>query len=147
MNLDRYDYTPNEEFTNYEFYSDGPNRRIKKMVTFTVAQQRPALIYNLAFGDVDGEGFIDDSVNTNNNDRDKVLATVANSIRDFCDRHGNHLIYAEGSNAARTRLYQMSISRHYDEISESFEIKGLTNSGWEPFKRNQNYDAFLVNGK
>lgn len=147
MNLPRYDYIPNEEFTDYEFYSEGPNGRIKKMITFTVAQEKPVLIYNLAFGDVDNNGDINDVVTSNNEDKDKVLATVAESINDFCDRHGNHLIFAQGSNSARTRLYQMSISRNLEEISKEFEVKGLTNNGWEPFRKNVNYDAFLVSRK
>ncbi|MDR3695784.1 DUF6934 family protein [Mucilaginibacter sp.] len=147
MNLPRYDYVPNEEFTDYEFYSEGPNGQIKKMITFTVAQEKPVLIYNLAFGDVDDKGGINDAVTSNNDDRDKVLATVAHSINDFCYRHGNHLIFAQGSDAVRTRLYQMGISRNLDEINKEFEIKGLTNKGWEPFKKNVNYNAFLTNRK
>jgi len=147
MNLPRYDYIPNEEFTEYEFYSEGPNGRIKKMITFTVAQERPVLIYNLAFGDVDSDGNIDDTATSNNEDRDKVLATVASSISEFCDRHGNHLIFAQGSNQARTRLYQMGILRNLNEISEEFEIRGLTNKGWEPFRKKVNYIAFLANKK
>jgi len=142
MNLPRYDYVPNEEFTDYEFYSEGPNGKIKKMITFTVAQQKPVMIYNLAFGDVDNNGNINDAVTSNNEDRDKVLATVAESINDFCDRYGNHLIFAQGSDHVRTRLYQISIARHFEEISKDFEIKGLTIKGWEPFKKNVNYNAF-----
>ncbi|WP_439649213.1 DUF6934 family protein [Hufsiella ginkgonis] len=88
---------------------------------------------------------MDDAVTTNNEDRDKVLATVASSIHDFCDKNGNHHIYAAGSSAARTRLYQMSISRHYDELCKEFEIKGLRNKHWEPFQKNVNYEAFLAN--
>jgi len=147
MNLPRYDYTPSENFTDYEFYSEGPNGQIKKMITFTVVQEQPFLIYNLAFGDVNENGDINDAVTSNNEDRDKVLATVAHSIHDFCDKHGNHLIFAQGSNAVRTRLYQMSISRNLDEVIQDFDIKGLTDNGWEPFTRNVNYKAFLTNRK
>ncbi|NHA02709.1 hypothetical protein G7092_02825 [Mucilaginibacter sp. HC2] len=147
MNLPQYEYTPSEDFTYYEFYSEGPNGQIKKMITFTVVQDRPFLIYNLAFGDVTENGDIDDVVTSNNEDRDKVLATVAHSIHDFCNKHGNHLIFAQGSNAARTRLYQMSIARNLDEVIQDFDIKGLTENGWEPFTRNVNYKAFLTNRK
>jgi len=148
MNLPRYDYTPNDDFTDYEFYSEGPNGRIKKMITFTVAQEKPVLIYNLAFGDVNEQtGDINDVVISNNEDRDKVLATVANSINDFCNQYGNHLIFAQGSDAVRTRLYQMSISRNLKEINEEFEIRGLTSNGWEAFRKNTNYNAFLASRK
>jgi hypothetical protein len=148
MNLPKYDYTPNDNFTNYEFYSDGPNGKIKKMIIFSEAVSKPVLIYNLAFGDVNEQtGDIDDAITSNNQDRDKVLATVASSIHDFCDINGNHLIYAEGSSAARTRLYQMGIARNLEEISKEFEIKGLGPNGWEQFQKNVNYKAFLANRK
>jgi len=147
MNLPRYEYFPSEDFTDYEFYSEGPNGQIKKMITFNLVQEQPFLIYNLAFGDVDGNGDINDAITSNNEDRDKVLATVAHSIHDFCNKHGNHLIFAQGSNSARTRLYQMSISRNYEEVIQDFDIKGLTQNGWEPFTRNVNYKAFLTNRK
>ncbi|TFF33907.1 DUF6934 family protein [Mucilaginibacter psychrotolerans] len=147
MNLSRYDYIPGDDFTEYEFFSEGPNGRIRKMIAFTIVQEYPFLIYNLAFGDVDAAGEINDAVTSNNEDRDKVLATVAHSINDFCDRDGNHLIFAQGSNPARTRLYQMSIARNFTELQSDFDIKGLTDKGWEPFAKNVNYLAFLTNRK
>lgn len=105
-------------------------------------------IYNLAFGDLNATtGDIDDMVISNNRDRDKVLATVASTVHDFCDKNGNHLIFAQGSTAARTRLYQMSIAANYDELMKDFDIKGLTKSGWQQFQRSVNYEAFLANRK
>ncbi len=60
---------------------------------FTKAQENPT-IYNLAFGDVDPHtGIVSDIVITDNQDRDKVLATVANTIHAFCNHYGNHYIY------------------------------------------------------
>jgi len=148
MNLPKYDYRPDESFTNYEFFSEGPNGRIRKMIIFSKMVFQPFIIYNLAFGDINEEtGDINDTIISNNYDSDKVLATVAASIHDFCDNNGNHLIYAEGSNPSRTRLYQMSIGRNFDEINAEFDIKGLTANGWEPFQRNVNYKAFLTNRK
>jgi hypothetical protein len=146
MHLPRYEYTPDETFTTYEFFSEGPNGTIRKIIVFTEAVRDPVRIYNLGFGDVDEEtGDIDDAVTSNNADRDMVLATVAASIHEFCNRHGNHLIYATGSSPARTRLYQMSISRHYGDLCKEFDIKGFRNGGWEPFQKNVNYEAFLAN--
>ena len=147
MNLPRYDYTPSENFTDYEFYSNGPNGQIKKIITFSLVQEQPVIVYNLAFGDVDENGDINDAVTSNNEDRDKVLATVAHSIHDFCNQHGNHFIYVKGSNPARTRLYQMSVARNLEEITKEFEIRGLTDNGWQAFVKNVNYNAFLTNRK
>ncbi len=42
---------------------------------------------------------------SNNEHRDIVLATVANTIAEFCNHYGYHYIYAKGSTTARTRLY------------------------------------------
>jgi len=58
--------------------------------------------------------------------------------------YGNQLIYATGSTTARTRLYQISISKQLSEISTEFEIYGIFNLEVFPFERNVNYDAFLV---
>ncbi|MGY4385355.1 hypothetical protein ACVWYN_002393 [Pedobacter sp. UYP24] len=144
MNLDRYPYFTNNDFQEYEFYSEGPKGKIKKIVLFQKAQDDP-IIYNLAFGDEDPRtSGLNDSVVSNNNDRNKVLATVASTINDFCDRHGNHYLYAKGSNEARTRLYQMSISALLEEISIDFEVNGILDGEAVKFEKNVKYEGFLI---
>lgn len=76
-----------------------------------------------------------------------MLATVANTINDFSERHGNHFIYARGSTPSRTRLYQISISNLLNEIKPNFDVYGLKNGVIFPFHKNENYDAFLVRKK
>ena len=76
-----------------------------------------------------------------------ILATVANTINDFCDHYGNHYIFAVGSTAARTRLYQMGISKLLNEISIDFEILGSKDGGLYEFQKNVNYDSFFVKRK
>jgi hypothetical protein len=106
MNLPHYEYLTTD-YREYEFYSKGPKGSIKKLVTFVKIQEAP-VIYNLAFGDADPvTGLMNDSVISNNEDRDVVLATVANTVNDFCNHYGDHFIYAKGSTPVRTRLYQM----------------------------------------
>ena len=147
MNLIHYRYFASNDFQDYEFYSEGPKGRIKKVVMFTKIQSDP-IIYNLAFGDENSEtGIVNDFVTTDNKDRDMVLATVANTINDFCDRYGDHYIYAQGSTSARTRLYQMSISRLLSQITMDFDMFGLKNGVIYDFQRNINYEAFLVKRK
>jgi hypothetical protein len=90
---------------------------------------------------------IDDSVVTNNNDREKVLATVAYSIVEFSNHYGNPFIMAVGSTPSRTRLYQMGIAGLLDEIKNDFAIYGWKDSNWQDFHRNINYEAFLVRKK
>jgi hypothetical protein len=147
MNLPHYTYFTRNNYQDYEFYSDGPNGRIKKVVMFSKMQDDP-LVYNLAFGDEDpNTGVVSDLAITDNKDTMIVLATVANTINDFSDRYGNHYIFAIGSTTARTRLYQMGISSILDQISIDFEILGSKNGVLHTFQRNVNYDSFLVKRK
>ena len=146
MNLPHYNYLTND-FQDYEFYSEGPKGNIKKLVAFTKIQHEP-LIYNLAFGDADPDtGLMNDQITSNNDDRDVVLATVANTINDFCDHYGNHFIYATGSTPVRTRLYQIGINGLLDEISTTFDVYGIIGDNVYPFEKNVNYNAFLIKRK
>ena len=148
LNLERYTYFTNSDYLNYEFFSEGPKGKVKKIVCFTKIKEEEPLVYNLAFGDVNDEtGLIDDGVITNNADRDIVLATVANTVIDFTNHHGNHYIYARGSTPARTRLYQIGISGLLEDISTNFEVYGLRADSWHAFERNVNYEAFLIKRK
>jgi hypothetical protein len=102
-------------------------------------------VMNLAFGDWnEEEQKIDDSTVSNNNDRDKVLATVAYTILEFIENRGRYPIYAEGASPAKTRLYQMGINAHRAEIEACFLIFGRYNQEWIPFESGRNFDAFLV---
>ncbi len=94
------------------------------------------MVFNLAFGDWNEiTGRIDDSTISNNNDRDKVLATVAATVIQFTTDFPRAIILAEGSNAARTRLYQMSITKFWDSIRQDFVLEGLRLDQWEPFRQ------------
>lgn len=146
MNLDRYNYIATNDFQDYEFYSEGPRGRIKKVIRYKKIADDP-VTYNLAFGDENELGIISDTVKSNNEDRDLVLTTVANTLHTFCDHYGNHFVYAEGSTPVRTRLYQMGIARLWSEISIDFDVWGYNDDGWCNFELNVNYEAFLVKRK
>jgi hypothetical protein len=106
------------------------------------------VVFNLAFGDEDPiTGDINDDVITNNEDRDMVLATVANTIHAFTACYGNHFIFAEGNTPSRTRLCQMSIARLLDEISTDFDVYGIIGDKVFRFKTNVNYEAFFIRRK
>jgi hypothetical protein len=147
MNLEHYNYSVSNDFQRYSFYSEGPKGKIKKTVVYSKIQDAP-VIYNLAFGDEDPvTRQINDKVITNNEDRDIVLATVANTIHAFIGRYGNHFIFAKGSTPSRTRLYQMSIARLMDEINMDFDVFGIIGDKISRFKTNVNYEAFLIKRK
>jgi hypothetical protein len=123
----------------------GPKGPIRKAVMYTMLEVGR---FNLAFGDWNEEyRILDDSVRTNNGDRDKVLATVAFTALDFTNQFPNTLIHIKGSTSARTRLYQMGIGNNLPEISKNFEILGFYLQKWEPFIPRRNYDAFLAQRK
>lgn len=147
MNLPHYSYLTSNDFTDYKFFSEGPKGRITKIVRFTKTQGF-SNVYNLGFGDeINGEVGFDDLTITNNADTDLVLSTVANTVIDFTDHHPSVYVYARGSTASRTRLYQIGISGLFDEINVYFKIYGLIGDNWHNFQRNINYDAFLVKRK
>lgn len=148
MQLETYSFIKRPASYYYEFYSDGPNGKIKKVVEFYRLQEHKEDVYNLAFGDWDDDKHhINDLAITNNSDRDKVLATVAATVLEFMKDHPQAIILAMGSTKSRTRLYQMGIARILDQISLLFEIQGYVNDKWQPFQKGVNFEAFLLKGK
>lgn len=102
-------------------------------------------VFNLAFGDwMENAKKVSDKTVTNNNDREKILATVASTVLDFIDHHPGSIVYAEGSTPSRTRLYQMGIAAYWHEITQQFEVYGFRLDDWEPFQQGRNYEAFAV---
>ena len=126
----------------YEFTSVGPKGAIPKLVIYYELEDN---VYNLAFGDKDfNTGDIDDLVITDNKDSQKVLATVASTVYAFFKKYPDAFIRASGSTKARTRLYQMGISKYLDEITADFNVFGEKDGKLHPFERNIGYDAFLI---
>ncbi|MES2777117.1 MAG: hypothetical protein V4722_23275 [Bacteroidota bacterium] len=146
MKLSRYEYTADGHAELFMFTSVGPKGAIKKLVVYSQMLQND--IYNLGFGDYNEDnGTIDDIVITDNNDSQKILATVASTLYVFTDKHPDVWVYATGSNTARTRLYRMGITTNLEEIIVDFEVYGLQNETWHEFKKGEDYQAFLVKRK
>lgn len=144
MDLEKYSLQVNSDHRSYEFYSEGPKGRIRKVVLYKQLNWDEN-IFNLGFGDWDEkEQKINDKITSNNKDRQKILATVAATVVDFTRHYPKASIYAEGATPSRTRLYQMSISAFWVEISELFDTYGFKNGEWEPFETGRNYEAFVV---
>jgi hypothetical protein len=149
MQVDLYEYQTGQQHLDYEFYSAGPNGNIKKVVRFTLSRLNGVPYYNLGFGDWNDEKkTIDDFAATNNADVEKVLATVAAIVVDFTTRFPDAIIYAEGSTRARTRRYQMGINKLWDRIQDIYDVYGVNeNDTIELFRKNVNYEAFLIKRK
>lgn len=148
MSGEKYAFRKLPEIFYYEFQSEGPKGTIRKVVRYSLIQESPVRIYNLGFGDWDNEtDDINDKTITNNEDRQKVLATVADTVINFISHHPDAFVFAQGSTPARTRLYQMGIASFYDKIIISFTVIGYVNGKWQPFKKGVNYEAFLIKRK
>jgi hypothetical protein len=149
MNHSRYEFQTSEAFLDFEFFSDGPKGPIRKVIRYTPRNVEGTTYFNLGFGDWnDVECRIDDFSNSNNQDTQKVLATVAATVLDFTAVYPDMPVYAQGSTPARTRLYQMGISANLEEIEPFLEIYALKRDGnWELFKKGTNYEAFVAGRK
>lgn len=127
------------------FNSTGPSGIFPMAINFT--ELRPNL-YNLGFGLYTG-GTIDDKFRTNNSDQDTILNTVGNRAKLFLDQYSGSVLYFEGSDILRTKLYERKIKRFYIEISEFFNIYGYSGASKEfyPFYTGDTYDAFIIANK
>lgn len=145
MKADKYPVVALEDYTRFEFLSEGPNGTIKKVVHY---QRMATNLFNLAFGDWDeNKQTILDTTRSNNNDRDKVLTIVAFTLVEFLEQHPTAVVAAQGATPARTRLYQMGIKANWMEISLLFSIRGLQDKHWSDFEPSKNYDAFSASTK
>lgn len=146
MNLQNYPLSAEDDLATFEFISEGPKGLIRKLIQFTPTNLQG--FYILAFGDKDNEtGQIDDLAISNNNDTEKILATVVATVYAFTDKNTDVWVYATGSTKARTRLYRMGINKYLVEASKDFEILGQKEKHWENFEKNTNYDGFLIRRK
>ena len=141
MNLEKYPVKAKPGNKQFEFTSVGPKGQIIKVVSFQKIQQD---YYNFAFGDMMKNGEINYNIRSNNGDRDKVLATIASVVPEFLKHHVNAEIFAEGETAAKTRLYQIGLNKHFREITYRYTILGYCNEGWERFQPGKNYEAFII---
>ncbi|MBX3164307.1 MAG: hypothetical protein KF900_07475 [Bacteroidetes bacterium] len=146
MKLPKYPLSSGDKLLTFEFVSEGRKGLIHKFVSYQPTNLKN--VYNLAFGDKDHTtGTIDDLVISNNGDSEMVLTTVVATVYAFTDKYPRAWIYATGSTKARTRLYRMGITKFLSEFSSDFEILGERYDDWESFKKNVEYDGFLVRRK
>lgn len=156
MHLEHYKFEQLSDFS-YRFFSVGAKGVFEVHVRFTDAGPNSC---NLGFGAVDpASGWLDDLIELRNGDSQKILATVANISVAFMERHPSIRIYAAGSTASRTRLYQMGINRILPQLKD-YKIAGLIverdslgntlgaypfwKGEWQEFRMGVSFDAFLI---
>ncbi len=145
MELKKYDRIQDYDNYTYEFESEGPKGKIRKVVKFQPVEGAGENLFNLYFGDfIESTGKVDDLSVSNNKDRDKVLSTVAGIVHDFMESRPRTIILAVGSTKSRTRLYQMSICSFWPDINSIYNVYGKLNEEWLTFKKNVNYNGFLL---
>jgi hypothetical protein len=138
--LERLDTGP-----GYWFYSEGPRGRIRKVVEFQWMRWIGTSTFNLAFGDSEeGSAYLNDRSVSNNQDRLKVLHTVATAVIDFLKDHARSIVLIKANSIARARLYQMMIASIWKEIEEDYEVQGKHGRYWMPFVKGLNYSEFIV---
>lgn len=104
MNYEKYEsISGSSDSLEFEFISEGPNGKFKKIVQFS--QTNNPDIYNLGFGDKLENGEIDDQIRNNNQDRNKILATIATIVYEFTSKYPSKMVFFSGSTTERTRLY------------------------------------------
>jgi hypothetical protein len=139
MSTEPYKYTQADTI-RYTFASEGKNGVIVKLVEFSQTSQKG--IFNFGFGDLNNDGFVDDTANSNNGDLTRVLSTVIHILVDFTNQYKEYKIVFTGSTLQRTMIYQQILNRHYLKFSKVFIITGLTQMDSEKyFEEDFNPDA------
>ncbi len=75
------------------------------------------------------------------------MATIARTLYLFTEYYPNAVILATGSTLARTRLYRIEIANNLKDVEQDFVVLGLTDSEWEPFRKNVTYHSFAIRRK
>lgn len=150
MRHERYDnIIASSDKLEFQFTSEGPKGRIKKVVQFALTQNKS--IYNLAFGNLNKDGSIDDETTNDNKDRNKILATVAATVYEFTARYRDKTIFFCGTTSERTRLYRMALTVNLEELKKDFRIygvlKGIDTFEKVQFRKGVDYFGFMVKRK
>ena len=93
---------------------------------------------------------IDDTVNSNNGDIAKVMATVIEILKYFTKIHPEAIIYFRGSTEERNRLYHRILKSYYPTFSKEFILLVMIGSKEENEilqfnpRMNFKYFAFLI---
>ena len=148
MDIDSYENIQRSpDFKLYSFISKRPKGDLAKIVKFSAFKHAPGS-QNLALG-TDRGNVVDYNETTDNNDRDKILATIFHIAEIFSSAYPDQKIYIRGRNEVTTRLYRGAINHAYDEIIPEYIIYGVTYAVtddkyfFELFVKTKKYDGFL----
>lgn len=127
---DTYNYSFNgivEGVYFYSFISEG-EYSIVKQISFSPIDNLQT--YNLGFGNVEinlkGERVINDKSDINNNDFNKVIATVFDCLVHFLGENNGAHVLLFGNSRYKHLLYLRKISANINELQKLFKIYGGT---------------------
>ena len=106
----------------YTFVSRGKSI-IEKTVIFAPTPIKN--MFHLSFGDLEDDGSMNVTANSNNGDLIKELATVIQIVKEFTKEHPRAKIFFAGSTPTRTSLYRRIIKTYYHTFSNEFIISAL----------------------
>ena len=134
------------DFDVFEFESAGRSR-LRKRVQFDLIDEEEN-IYNLALCTVLPDDTLDCETETKNGDMDLVLETAAHVGILFINKYPDRKVLLQGSDAKRSRKYQIGINHYLLELSGQYFIEGLKIVDGnivlrEPIHPGRNYPAFL----
>ena len=148
MKYDNYDSVHiADDLSVFEFISSGPFGEILKRIIFVRTDW--AGVYNLALGNVGKNGEMEDTVISDNGDRNKILATIVKAIDLYTRRYPRRWVYFIGNTKGKTRLYRMAVGLNLEELSLNFEIYARAEGAEEfvLFRKNMEINDFLVRRK
>lgn len=140
-----YNFEVLEDAYRFNFNSVGPKGIIPKTIIYSHTDLPN--YYNLALGDVKPDGSLDVFSKSNNDDMEKILATVIQTLMVFLAYHPEGNVFFTGSTPTRTRLYQIVLNKEIDKVDSTLKVLGLYEDNLEPFEPNKNYEGFVVSKK
>ena len=138
-------------FQVFDFESLG-KVTLKKRAVFNLIDESEHL-YNLALCTVLEDGTQDFNTESKNGDIDMVLETAAYIAGIYSDKFPERKIYFRGSNAVRSRKYQIGVNKYLAILLQTFLIEGLVideNDSIvvrEAFQIGKNYSALIFTRK
>ena len=146
MNYEMYsDYRYTSDYSVFDFVSIGKKGAIPKKIIFTSIEFDD--VYNLAFGDVNENGELDDYKISDNGDRNKILATIFSVVDFYTKKYPERWIAFRRSTKERTRLYRIAIGLNLEELCQIFEVYVYTAEGLKPFCKNMEVSVFVIKRK
>lgn len=115
------------DFRTTEFTTElqtGTTRSLRVAISNEAHELLPDT-YNLAFGPVKVDGYIDDKAELTHKDYSKVFSTILLSAFSYLKKNPDHFIGVDGSDNNRAYLYYRFIQRNYEYLSEYFDIWGI----------------------